>query len=190
MWRIARGQSRVHGILITTAIVCLSFITVSPSLVAAARGAHSRMRAMVSKKARPVVRQPAAGVPNPDQEILIRLENGQQTLEKQTADLKAAVQRQMSQLGSAIEDSRKETQQMLRQTGKIDSTLRLLRVIVALLVLLCGGLLYIGQQLQSRPNKGFVWKGDLPDVPEQSHEEGIVGLRIRPKTSVIQLSKD
>jgi len=107
MWRTARGQSGVHGTLIITVVACLSLIMVSPRLVAAARGAHSRMRRMAPKAAGPAVRQSAAGVLNPDHEILIRLENGQLALKKQTADLDAAVQRQMSQLSSAVEDSRK-----------------------------------------------------------------------------------
>jgi hypothetical protein len=185
MWRTARGQSRVHGILITAVVACLSLIMVSPSLVAAAR-AHSRTRQIAPKAARPAVRQPPDRILNPDHEILIRLESGQLALQKETAHLNAAVQRQMSQLSSAVEDSRKDTQQMLGQTAKrIDTIEKLLKIIVALLVLLCGGLLYIGWQLLSRPDKGLAWKGDIPDVPNflapGSDEEGIVGLRVRPR---------
>jgi hypothetical protein len=183
MWRTARCQSGAHGTLITTVVACLSLIMVSPSLVAAARGAHSRNRRMATKAARPAVKQPADGILNPDHEILIRLENRQLAVEKQTADLNAAVQRQMSQLSSAVEDSRKETQQMLGQTAKrIDSTESFLKIIVALLVLLCGALLYIGRQLLSPPDKGLAWKGNVPDVrngPEpESDEEGIVEWRM------------
>jgi hypothetical protein len=143
---------------------------------------------MATKAAHPAVKQPADGVLNPDHEILIRLENRQLALEKQTADLNAAVQRQMSQLSSAVEDSRRKSQQMLRETGKrIDSTESLLKIIVALLVLLFGGLLYIGRQLLSPPDKGLAWKRDVPDVPNflapGPDEEGIVGLRVRPRTS-------
>jgi len=188
MWRTARGQSGVHGTLIITVVACWSLIMVSPCLVAAASGAHSRMRRMAPKAARPAVRQSAAGVLNPDHEILIRLENGQLALKKQTADLDAAVQRQMSQLSSAVEDSRREAQQTSRQTGKrIESTETLLKIIVGLLVLLCGGLLYIGRQLPSLPGKGLAWKGEVPEVPNflasGSDEEGIVGLRVRPRDS-------
>jgi hypothetical protein len=188
MWQTARGQSGVYGTLITTVVACLSLIMVSPSLAAAASRAHPRTRRMTPKASRPAVKQPPARVLNPDHEVLIRLESGQLALEKRTADLNAAVQRQMSQLSSAVEDSRKETQQMLGQTAKrIDSTESLLKIIVALLVLLFGGLLYIGRQLLSPPDKGLAWRRDVPDVPNflapGPDEEGIVGLRVRPRTS-------
>lgn len=183
MWRTARGPSGVYNSALLTTIVCLSLIIASPRLVGAARSRY-RMRAPAPKTVAPVVRQPAVGVLSPDQEILIRVENGQRTLEKQTAELNAAIQRQMSQLSNAVEDSRRETQQILRQAGKVDSTQRLLKIILALLLVLCGGLLYIAWQLPSPPDKGFAWKGDVPDVIELgSDEEGIVGLRVRPRNS-------
>lgn len=192
MWRTARRQSGVHGTLSTTVVACLSLIMVSLSLAAAAR-AHSRTRRMAPKAARPAPRQPVAGILNPDHEILVRLESGQLTLLNQTAHFNAAVQRQMSRLSSTTEDSRKDTQQMLGQTARrIDSMENLLKIIVALLVLLSGGVLYIGWQLLSPSDKGLAWKGDIPDVPNflapGPDEEGIVGLRVRPRNSEDRVS--
>jgi len=107
--------------------------------------------------------------------MLIRLQNGQRTLEKETADFNVAIQRQISQLSSGIADSRRETQQMLEATGKrIDSTQRFLKIIVVLLVLLCGGLLSVARQLPRREDKSSVSKGDAIPEPDQ---EGVVGWR-------------
>ena len=175
MWQTARGRSGVDCTFVAVVAVFLSFLVASPSSAAAAGVVHSRNR-RAAPEAAPAVRQPAtAPTLNPDREMLIRLQNGQRTLEKQTADFNAAIQRQMSQLSSGIADSRRETQQMLEATGKrIDSTRRFLKIIVALLILLCGGLLYVARHLPSRENKSSVWKGDVRPEPDQ---EGIVGWR-------------
>jgi len=131
---------------------------------------------MAAPKAVPVVRQPAtAAILNPEREMLIRLQDGQRTLEKQTVDFNAAIQRQISQLSSGIADSRRETRQKMEATGRrIDSTQRLLKIIVALLILLCGGLLYVARHLPSREDKSSLWKGDVTPEPDQ---EGILSWR-------------
>jgi len=124
---------------------------------------------------------------NPNEESLLRLEKGQRTLEKQTADLGAALRRQMSQTTSSVEDTRRATQLMLKQTEKIDSIRRLLTVVIVLLLVLCGGLLYNAWQLPSLPAKNLTWKGNIPDSPDvpklRADEEGIIALRVRPRDS-------
>jgi len=107
--------------------------------------------------------------------MLIRLQDGQRTLEKQTADINAAIQRQMNQLSNGIADSRRETQQMLEATSKrIDSTQRFLKIIVTLLILLCGGLLYVARQLPRSEDNSSVWKEGATPEPDQ---EGIVSWK-------------
>jgi hypothetical protein len=176
MWRTSRGRSGVHFTFIAVVAVFLSLLVASPSSVAAARGAHSRIRRAAPKAAAPAVKRPAtAAILNTDREMLIRLQDGQRTLEKQTADFNTAIQRQISQLSSGIADSRREIQQLLGTTGKrIDSTRRLLELIVALLVLLCGGLLYIARQLPRPGDKSFAWKSDVKPEPD---DEEIVSWR-------------
>ena len=175
MWQTARGRSGVDCTFVAVVAVFLSFLVASPSSAAAARVAHSGIGRAAPKTA-PAVRQPAtAAILNPEREMLIRLQNGQRTLEKETADFNVAIQRQISQLSSGIADSRRETQQMLEATGRrIDSTQRLLKIIVALLILLCGGLLYVARHLPSREDKSSLWKGDVTPEPDQ---EGIVSWR-------------
>jgi hypothetical protein len=175
MWQTARYRSGVHCTFIAVAAVFLSLLVASPSSVAAARGTDSRIR-RADPKAAPAVREPAAAaILNPDREALIRLRDGQRTLEQQTADFNAAIQRQISQVSSGIVDSRKQTQQILEATGRhIDSTQRFLKLIVALLVLLCGGLLYVAQQLPRLGDKSFARKGEVELEPD---EEGIVSWR-------------
>ena len=154
----------------------LSLLVASPSSAAAAKVAHPRMRRAAPIAVAPAVKRPAtAAILNPEREMLIRLQDGQRTLEKQTADFNAAIQRQISQLSSGIVDSRRETRQMLEATGKrIDSTQRFLKLIVALLVLLCGGLLYVARQLPRLEDKSLAWKGDVKPEPD---DEGIVSWR-------------
>ncbi len=175
MWRTARGQSGVDCTFIAVVAALLSILAASPSSVAAAGVAHSRIR-RAAPKAVPAVRQPAtAAILNPEREMLTRLQDGQRTLEKRTADFNAAIQRQMSQLSSGIADSRRETQQKLEATDRrIDSTQRLLKIIIALLILLCGGLLYVARKLPSREDKSSLWKADVTSEPDQ---EGIVSWR-------------
>jgi len=128
-----------------------------------------------------------------DQQILIRLENGQRTLEQQTAVLNAALQRQISQLHSAIEDSGKETQQLIQQNAKTNSTNGLLLMVLALLLMIASGLAYIAWQLPSLTGQGLA-KGKAPELNGRfadfsddrelrSDEEGIVSLRVRPRNS-------
>ena len=186
MWRTARCKSGIHGALIAALFACLSLVIIlSPSSGAAARRGHWRTRAVAPRTAHHAVRQPPATVLNPNQEILASLENGERTLEKQTSDLGAALQRQMSQMTSSIEDTGRATQQLLKQTENIESLRRLLTVVIVLLLLLCGGVLYIAWQLPSLPDRGLAWKGNIPDVPKPgTEEEGIVGgLRVRPRNS-------
>jgi len=173
MWQTARGRSGVHFISITIVVVLLSLLVASPSSAAAAKVAHSRMRRAAPIAAAPVAKRPTtAAILNPEREMLIRLQEGQRTLEKQTADFNTAIQRQISQLSSGIVDSRRETREMLEATGKrIDSTQRFLKLIVALLALLCGGLLYVARQLPRLEDKSLAWKGDAK--PELD-DEGIV----------------
>ncbi len=176
MWQAARGRFCVYPTFIAVVAVVLSVLVASPSSVAAARGAHSRIRRAAPKAAAPAVKRPAtAAILNTDREMLIRLQDGQRTLEKQTADFNTAIQRQRNQLSSGIADSRRETQQLLGTIGKrIDSTRRLLELIVALFVLLCGGLLYIARQLPKLGDKSFAWKEDVKPEPD---DEGIVSWR-------------
>src|SRR6266849_6690796 len=144
MWRTARSQSGVDGILITVVSAFLSLLIASPSSAAAARVAHSRIRSAAPKPAAAAGRQIAIGILNPDREMLLRLQEGQRSLEKQTAEFNAGIQTRMRQLSAGIEDSERKSQEMLEQTVlRIDSTQRLLKLIVALLVLSWGGLFYI-----------------------------------------------
>ena len=176
MWQTTRGRSGVHFTFIAVVAFFLSLLVASPSSAAAAKVAHSRIRTAASKAAAPAVRQPAtAALLNPGREMLVRLQDGQRTLEKQTADFNAALQRRVSQLSSGIEDSRRETQQMLEATDKrIDSTQRFLKLIVALLALVCAGLLYVARQLPRLEDESLTWKGDVKPAPD---EEGIVSWR-------------
>jgi hypothetical protein len=65
---------------------------------------------------------------------------------------------------------------MLEQTAqRIDSSRRLLKLIVALLVLSWGGLLYVGRQLPRFQDKSVTWKGKVPEPAPD--EEGIVSWR-------------
>jgi hypothetical protein len=106
--------------------------------------------------------------------MLLRLQEGQRTLEKQTAEFNAGIQTRMRQLSGGIEDSERKTQEMLEQTAqRIDSTQRLLKLIVALLVLSWGGLFYIALQLPKLRDKSVVGKGKVPE--SALDEERIVG---------------
>ncbi len=186
MWS-SRGRSGVDGVVITVVAAFLSLLVASSSFAAAGEVAHSRTRRVAPKAAAPAVKRPATAA-IPGREMLVRLQDGQRTLAKQAADFNAAIQRQINQLSNGIADSQRETQQMLEATGKrIDSTRRFLEVIVALLVLLCGGLLYVARhpprlgdksfarledKSSARPeDEPFAWKGDLKPGPD---DEGTV----------------
>src|SRR5712692_5359249 len=173
MWRTARSPSGVNSTLITVVSAFLSLLIASPSPAVAARVAHSRMRSAAPKPAAAAGRQIATGILNPDREMLLRLQDGQRSLEKQTADFNAGIQTRIRQLSAGIEDSERKSQEMLEQTAlRIDSTRRLLKLIVALLVLSWGGLLYVARQLPRLRDKSVAWKGK---VPESAPDEAIVG---------------
>jgi hypothetical protein len=105
--------------------------------------------------------------------MLLRLQDGQRSLETQTADFNAGIQTRMRQLSAGIEDSERKSQEMLEQTAqRIDSTRRLLKLIVALLVLSWGGLLYVARQLPRLRDKSVAWKGKVRESAPD--EEGIV----------------
>jgi hypothetical protein len=176
MWQSARDRSGVQFTFIAVVAVVLSVLVASPSSVVAAKVTHPRIRRAAPKAPAPVAKRPAtAAIVNPDREMLIRLQDGHTSLEKQTADFNAAIQRQISQLSNQVGDSRWETQQLLKANDKrIDSTLRFLKIIVALLLLLCGGLLYVVRQLPRLGDKSFAWRGDITPEPDQ---EGIISWR-------------
>jgi hypothetical protein len=181
---IARGRFGVEGTLITVVSAFLFLSTVLPSS-AAARVVHSRTRravpkaaAPVHKAAVPVHREPAPAVIfNPDSEVLSRLQDGQTSLERRTADFNAAIQRRISQLRVEVGDAQRIMQQALEQTNqRLDSAQRLLKFMLAVLVFSLGGLLYVAYQLlrlQAKPI--FKWKGTVPEA--DPHEEEIVSRR-------------
>jgi hypothetical protein len=147
------------------------------------------MRRAAPKAAAPAVKEPAT-VRNltPDHEILIRLEDGQKALEKQSSAMNAAIQTQISELSAEIADSKRETQRMLVANSKrIDSTQSSLKIIVALLIFLCGGLLYVARQLQRLENKSFANRGD--PTPE-FEDEGIVSWRISERPNGQEAGSD
>jgi hypothetical protein len=105
--------------------------------------------------------------------MLLRLQEGQRTLEKQTAEFNAGIQTGIRQLSGGIEDSERKTQEMLEQTAlRIDSTQRLLKLIVALLLLSWGGLFYVARQVPKLQDKSVAWTGKVPESAPD--EEGIV----------------
>ena len=95
-------------------------------------------------------------------------------MEKQTAEFNAGIQTLMRQLSGGIEDSERKTQKMLEQTTlRIDSTQRLLKLIVALLVLSGGGIFYIARQLPKLRDKSVARTDKVPE--SALDEERIVG---------------
>ncbi len=185
MLRTARGNWGVDEVLVAIVAIFLSLLLVSPSSAATARVGHSRTRSAALKAPGPAVNPVAFGVFNSDHEILTRLQNRQRTLEKQTADFNAAIQGQMAQLSSRVENSQRETQQMLEENReRIVSTQRFLKVIVALLVLFCGGLFFVARQVpglsdrsSARPqNNASAWKRDVME-PKLEDDDGIVSWR-------------
>jgi len=173
MWRTARSRSGVNSTLITVVSAFLSLLIASPSSAVAAKVAHSRIKSAAPKPAAPAGKQIATGIFNPDREMLLRLQEGQRTLEKQIPELNAGIQTRIRQLSGEIEDSESKTREMLEQTAlRIDSTQRLLKLIVALLVLSWGGLFYIARRLPKLQDKSVAWKGKIPESAPD--EEGIV----------------
>jgi hypothetical protein len=174
MWRPARSRSGVNSTSITVVIALLSLLIASPSSAVPARVAHSRVRSAAAKPAATPGRQIAPRILNPDREMLLRLQEGQRTLEKQTAEFNADIQTRIRQLSGGIEDSERKTQEMLEQTAlRIDSTQRLLKLIVALLVLSWGGLFYIARRLPKLEDKSVASKGKVPE--SALDEKEIVG---------------
>src|SRR5216683_4767984 len=130
MWRTARGRSGVNSTLITVVSAFLSLLIASPSSAVAAKVAHSRIKSAAPKPAAPAGKQTATGIFNPGREMLLRLQEGQRTLEKQIPELNAGIQTRIRQLSGEIEDSEGKTREMLEQTAlRIDSTQRLLKLI-------------------------------------------------------------
>ena len=199
MWKRGPRQLDIQRTLAMVVIACLSVavassgVIASPGLSGASKDSRPRNAAAPLKAGHRVIRQPRAGASS-DQQILIRLENGQRTLEQQTAVLNAALQRQISQLHEAVEDSGKETQQLLQQNAKTNTTKGLLLMVLALLLLIASGVAYIVWQLPSLTGQGLARKGKAPelngrfaefsdDTELRSDEEGIVSLRVRPRNS-------
>ncbi len=191
MLRTARGNWGVDNVLAAIVVIFLSLLTVSPSSAATARVGHSRRRSAAPKAPGPAVNPVTFGVFNSDHEILTRPQNEQRTLErqrtleKQTADFNAAIQGQMAQLSSRVENSERETQQMLEgNRERIVSTQRLLKVIIALLVLFCGGLLFLARRLPGLSDRSSArlqdnasaWKRDVME-PKLQDDDGIVSWR-------------
>jgi hypothetical protein len=170
MWRTARSWSGVNSTLITVVSAFLSLLIASPSSAVAAKVAHSRIKSAAPKPAAPAGKQIATGIFNPDREMLLRLQEGQRTLEKQIPELNAGIQTRIRQLSGEIEDSERKTREMLEQTAlRIDSTQRLLKLIVALLVLSWGGLFYIARRLLKLQEKSVAWKGKVPaSAPDEA----------------------
>jgi hypothetical protein len=174
MWRTARSRSGVNSTSITVVIAFLSLLIASPSSAVPARVAHSRIRSAAPKPAATPGRQIAPGIPNPDRAMLLHLQEGQRTLEKQTAEFNADIQTRIRQLTGGIEDSQRKAQEMMEQTAlRIDSTQRLLKLIVALLVLSWGGLFYIARRLPKLEDKSVASKGKVPE--SALDEKEIVG---------------
>jgi hypothetical protein len=174
MSRTARSRSGVNSTLIAVLIAFLSLLIASPSSAVPARVAHSRVRSAAPKRAATPGRQIPPGILNPDRAMLLHLQEGQRTLEKQTAEYNADIQTRIRQLSGGIEDSQRKTQEMLEQTAlRIDSTQRLLKLIVGLLVLSWGGLFYIARRLPKLEDKSVASKGNVPD--SALDEKEIVG---------------
>jgi hypothetical protein len=178
MWPTIRGRSGVEGTLITVVSAFLFLLTVLPSSAAVARIAHSRIRRIAPKAAVPAHREPApVAIVNPDSEVLLRLQDGQRTLEQRTADFNAAIQRRISQLSVEVGDSQRATQQALEQTNqRLDSARWFLKFMLAMLIFSLGGLLYVARQLSGLQDKSFKWKGKVPEL--DPHEEEIVSRRM------------
>ena len=154
--RTARSQDRTLSGLISI-VAFLSWLAVlSAPSVAVANPEHSRARQTGRKTSAHAPKKPTETV-SPDHDILIRLQRSQSALESKANDLDAGIRQQANQLGREIEDSKKQTQQMLAATGKrIALTQRLSELIIALLVLLCAGILYIARRLTRLEGKSFM----------------------------------
>lgn len=148
MWRTTRDRYGAVNTLTGVVVVLLSFVLLTPSSVVAATAEHFQTNRKAPRAVTRLIKPPTK-ILNPDHDILIRLEKGQRALEKHATDLEAAIQKQVSQLSRGIEDSRKETQQMLEATGKrIKLTQQLLTIVIALLVVSCGGVFYLARRLR------------------------------------------
>jgi hypothetical protein len=186
----ALRHTDILGSVVTTAIACVFVVAATAALAGTARTTHSRKGRAALKEEHPVTRQATSEVLTSDRQILVRLEARQRAFEEHSQDNTAALSRQISQLSSAVEDSRKDMQKLLEQNAKMPSTQRLPTIVFVLLVAIGIGLVYIVWQLQ-RLTAGGVglkgeaavakWNGKVPDFPDDRElgkdEEGIVSFR-------------
>jgi len=173
MWPTANSRSGFAASIIVVSAV-LVLLASQPSSPAEPRVPHSRIKRMVPRTTALAHSEPArAGTLNHGSDVLVRLQDGQTTLTKQTADFSAAVQRRLSELSAQLGESQRERQLVLEQTNRrLGSTERLLKFVVALQVVLLGGLVYLASQLPQLQDKSFKWKGKIPEP--DAVEEGIV----------------
>ncbi|MBV8358927.1 MAG: hypothetical protein JO189_13470 [Deltaproteobacteria bacterium] len=178
MWSSIRTRTGVVRILITAVSALVFLSTASPTVsIAGAKVPHSRAKTAIPKQLPTVVQEPTTAEELRQQsEVLARLQVLQFTMEKETIDFNAAIQRRMNQLSAEFADSYKQTQQMqqmLEQANqRIDSTRRWLKFIVILFMLSLGGLLYVALQLPRLQDNSVKWKGRVPDI--SSDREGII----------------
>ena len=173
MWPSVRSQSGVHRILIAMASAVVFLAAAAPIVsVAAAKVSRSRERMTVPKQIHVAVREPGTAEELKQlSELLVGLQVSQSALEKETADIRTRI----NQLSGELEDSRKETRQILEQTNqRINSTQRWWKSIALMLVLSLGGLLYVARQLPKLQNP-VKWKGRVPEMSPD--EEGIIAWR-------------
>jgi hypothetical protein len=175
MWPTASSRSR-FGVSIFALSVLLFLLASQPSS-AAPRVTHPRISRAAPKTRAPAQRgTPTAETPNYANDVLLRLQDGQTTLAKQTADFNTAVQRKMNQVSAEVGDSQRATQLVLEQTNQhIDSVNRLLKFVLTLLVLSLGGLLYAARRLSKLQGTSVKWKGKIPEPDAEDH--GIVSWR-------------
>jgi hypothetical protein len=172
MWPTASSRSR-FGVSIFALSAVLFLLAAQPSSAAAFRVAHPRIRRAVPKTAIPPPHvEPTTAEPRIHE---TDIQDWQTTLAKQTADFDAVVQRRLNELSLQLGDSQRKMQLALEQADqRLGLTETLLKFVIALLVLLLGGLLYVANQLPRRGGNSVKWKGKIPEVDIDTEEEGIV----------------
>jgi hypothetical protein len=158
--------------------VVLFLLVPQISFATASKVAQLRIKRTVPKATVPKYKEPAtSAIFNHESGALFRLQDGQNTLAKQTADFDASVRQRLSQLSVQLADSQKETRLAVEETNqRLGSAQRLLKAVTALLVLLLGGLLYVAAQLARRPqDNSITWRGKVPEP--DADDEGIVSWR-------------
>jgi hypothetical protein len=111
-----------------------------------------------------------AGALEQQAEVLAGLQVSQSALEKQTADSDSVVHREISQLTADVANSRRESQQDLKQaieqtSQRIDSLRRWLRSFALLFFVSLGGLLYvISRGSKVREQHYRTWKSEVPEM--------------------------